>query len=160
MNDNQEKLNEQLFNVINNDCDSVETRLKKVKYLVRLGADVNAKNKNGFTPLMGAVERGEVELVKELIKNGAIAFSNDGKPVANQEVLAKALKTSELIISHAEILELKGTPESEYKAVAQEIETLRKTGGKYHFAHISTKESIELIRQAKNRIINIFIIFS
>lgn len=98
---------------------------------------------------------GEITNIEKLKNNGAIAFSNDGKPVANQEVLAKALKTSELIISHAEILELKGTPESEYKAVAQEIETLRKTGGKYHFAHISTKESIELIRQAKKEGLNL-----
>lgn len=97
----------------------------------------------------------EITNIEELKNSGAIAFSNDGKPVANQEVLAKALKTSELIISHAEILELKGTPESEYKAVAQEIETLRKTGGKYHFAHISTKESIELIRQAKKEGLNL-----
>lgn len=97
----------------------------------------------------------EITYIEELKNSGAIAFSNDGKPVANQEVLAKALKTSELIISHAEILELKGTPESEYKAVAQEIETLRKTGGKYHFAHISTKESIELIRQAKKEGLNL-----
>ena len=43
MSNNQEKLNEQLFNVIKNDKDSDEVRLKKVKYLVYLGADVNAR---------------------------------------------------------------------------------------------------------------------
>ena len=43
MSDNQEKLNEQLFNVVANSKDSLEARLKKVKYLVRLGADVNAR---------------------------------------------------------------------------------------------------------------------
>ncbi len=43
MSENQEKLNEQLFNVITNSKDSDEGKLKKVKYLVRLGADVNAK---------------------------------------------------------------------------------------------------------------------
>ena len=43
MSDNQEKLNEQLFNVITNSKVSCEGKLKKVKYLVRLGADVNAK---------------------------------------------------------------------------------------------------------------------
>ena len=62
MSDNQEKLNEQLFNVINNDCDSVETRLKKVKYLVRLGADVNAKL-YGKSVLYKAIEK---ECGKEL----------------------------------------------------------------------------------------------
>ena len=97
----------------------------------------------------------ELAPINELKKAGAIAFSNDGKPVSNQAVLGEALKTDELIISHAEIPELNGTPESEYKAVEQEIETLRKTGGRYHFAHISTKESVELIRRAKKDGLNI-----
>ena len=43
MSETHEKLNEQLFNVIANDKDSDEVRLKKVKYLVYLGADVNAR---------------------------------------------------------------------------------------------------------------------
>ena len=43
MSNNQEKLNEQLFNVVADEKASDEARLKKVKYLVRLGADVNAK---------------------------------------------------------------------------------------------------------------------
>ena len=43
MSANQEKLNEQLLNVVLSDKDSDEAKLKKVKYLVRLGADVNAK---------------------------------------------------------------------------------------------------------------------
>ena len=43
MSNNQDKLNEQLFNVIKNDEVGCEARLKKVKYLVYLGADVNAK---------------------------------------------------------------------------------------------------------------------
>ena len=43
MSENQEKLNEQLFNVIVDEKDSDEARLKKLKYLVRLGADVNAR---------------------------------------------------------------------------------------------------------------------
>ena len=54
MSNNQEKLNEQLFNVIVDEKDSVEARLKKLKYLVRLGADVNASDKYGRTALMKA----------------------------------------------------------------------------------------------------------
>ena len=78
---------------------------------------------------------------KLLKENGAIAFSNDGKPINNQDILAQALKTNELIISHAEIMELKGTPESEYKAVEREIETLKKTGGRYHL-HIFQQKKV------------------
>ena len=97
----------------------------------------------------------ELSNIKELKTNGAIAFSNDGKPVSNQNILSKALKTGELIISHAEILELNGTPESEYKCVEKEIETLQNAGGRLHFAHISTRKSIELIRQAKKEGLNL-----
>ena len=43
MSNNQEKLNEQLFNVIADEKVSNEAKLKKLKYLVRLGADVNAR---------------------------------------------------------------------------------------------------------------------
>ena len=43
MSDNQEKLNEQLFNVIADEKVSDEAKLKKLKYLVYLGADVNAR---------------------------------------------------------------------------------------------------------------------
>ncbi len=97
----------------------------------------------------------EITDLKSLKEAGAIAFSNDGKPVENQKVLAEALKSGNLIISHAEIMELNGSRESEFLAVKQEIETLRKTGGRYHFAHISTKESLELIRQAKKEGLNL-----
>ncbi len=97
----------------------------------------------------------ELGNIKELKNNGAIAFSNDGKPIQNQDILSQALKTGELIISHAEILELNGTDESEYKCVEKEIETLKAAGGRLHFAHISTRKSIELIRQAKTEGLNI-----
>ena len=43
MSNNQEKLNEQLLNVIKSKTDDIEAKLKKAKYLIRLGADVNAK---------------------------------------------------------------------------------------------------------------------
>ncbi|MCQ2958417.1 MAG: dihydroorotase [Candidatus Gastranaerophilales bacterium] len=101
------------------------------------------------------LEGKELTDIKSLKNKSAIAFSNDGKPIENQEVLAQALKTNELIISHSEIMSLNGSKESEFEAVKKEIETLRKTGGKLHFAHISTKESIELIRKAKKEGLNL-----
>ena len=97
----------------------------------------------------------ELTEIRKLKESGAIAFSNDGKPIQNQKILSQAFKTGELIISHSEVLELNGTPESEYKAIEQEIETLRKVGGRCHFAHISTKESVELIRSAKKDGLNV-----
>ena len=77
MSDNQEKLNEQLFNVIADEKASSEARLKKVKYLVRLGADVNAKDERGKTMLIRAAERGEAEVVKYFIEQGADVEQKD-----------------------------------------------------------------------------------
>ena len=71
MSETQEKLNEQLFNVIANDKDSDEARLKKVKYLVRLGADVNARL-YGKSLLSKAIEQNAgVEVIEFLREKGA-----------------------------------------------------------------------------------------
>ena len=95
-----------------------------------------------------------------LKQHGACVFSNDGKPVENMElfknVLKKAAQTNVLIISHSENTDYPPQdPRSEWTAVEREIEAVRQTNGRLHFAHISTKESIELIRQAKKDGLNI-----
>lgn len=81
---------------------------------------------------------------------GAIAFSDDGKPLENMVFYKKALESGELIISHAEDSKLLCDPLSEAVSVARELEVLRFVGGRLHFAHISTRRAIELIRQAKS----------
>jgi len=86
---------------------------------------------------------------KNLKMSGAIAFSDDGKPLENMELYRQALLSGNLIISHAEDSKLLENPVSEAVAVARELEILRETGGNLHFAHISTKRAVELIRQAK-----------
>ncbi|MBO7244321.1 MAG: ankyrin repeat domain-containing protein [Alphaproteobacteria bacterium] len=74
MSNNQEKLNEQLFNVIVDEKASDEARLKKVKYLVRLGADVNARL-YGKSVLSKAIEKGVgAEVVEFLREKGAIKW--------------------------------------------------------------------------------------
>ncbi len=70
MNDNQKKLNEQLFNVIVNTKDSEDDKLKKVKYLVRLGANVNQKV-NGKSLLKIAREKGYKE-IENVIKESLV----------------------------------------------------------------------------------------
>ena len=134
----------------------------------------------GFHPIC-AVTKGlgneKMVNVSELLDNGAIAFSDDGKPVENMHLLKEALKyvnsNNATIISHSEDsslanggcinegkvatrLGLKGIPNiTESLAVARELEVVRAVNGKYHFAHISTKRSIELIRQAKKDGLNV-----
>ncbi len=67
--ENKKKLDEQLINVI---CDSKtksDVKLKKVKYLIRLGADVNAR-KDGISALSWAKKSKEEEIAKYLEDNG------------------------------------------------------------------------------------------
>ena len=66
MNDNKKKLNEQLAKIVMDDSLTDEVRLKKVKYLVRLGANVNQKV-NGKSLLKIAREKGDKE-IEEVIK--------------------------------------------------------------------------------------------
>ena len=90
-----------------------------------------------------------LELVnfKELKAAGAIGFSNDGLPLLDKNVFLEALKSEELILSHCE---------DEAEEVAWQIEMFAKAksegfSSKLHFCHISKKESIDLIRNAKKK---------
>ena len=101
----------------------------------------------------------------------AIAFSDDGRGVQSDELMRKAMceakKLDKIIVAHCEVNDLlkggyihdgvyakahghKGIcSESEYLQIKRDIELVKQTGCKYHVCHISTKESVELIRQAK-----------
>ena len=74
MSTNQDKLNEQLFNVIADEKISDEARLKKVKYLVYLGADVNTRL-YGKSVLSKAIEKeAGAEVQNFLREKGAEEF--------------------------------------------------------------------------------------
>ena len=105
------------------------------------------------------------------LSDKCIAFSDDGKGVQSGELMQNAMEQAKtlnkIIVAHCEDNSLlnggyihKGeyaknngqlgiSSESAYKQIARDIELVRKTGCKYHVCHISTKESVELIRKAK-----------
>lgn len=128
----------------------------------------------GFYPICALTENLEghrIVNISELKEIGAVAFSDDGRPVENMKLLKIALEyvnsQGSIIISHPEDsnlakegvineshisskLGLKGISTlSESVAIARELEVVRELKAKYHFAHVSTKRSVELIRQAK-----------
>ncbi len=98
-------------------------------------------------------------------------FSDDGRGVQNEEMMLSAMKQAKvldkIISAHCEDNALlfggyihdgeyarihghKGIcSESEWGPIKRDIELVKKTGCKYHVCHISTKESVELIRKAK-----------
>ncbi len=101
----------------------------------------------------------------------AIAFSDDGSGVQKESVMLAAMEKAKslgkIICAHCEDNALlhggyihdgsyakqnghRGIcSESEYGQIARDLELVRKTGCAYHVCHISTKESVELIRKAK-----------
>lgn len=122
----------------------------------------------------GAITKGEqgAELSDmEAMSKYAIAFSDDGRGVQNDEMMRRAMikaKTlGKIIVAHcednslldggyihkgkyAEIHGHKGIcSESEWKQIERDLRLVKETGCKYHVCHISTKESVELIRRAK-----------
>jgi len=113
----------------------------------------------------------------ELQELGVCAISDDGKPVSNAQLMRRAMEYARpfgmTIISHAEDLELvgsgvmnegpvatelglKGIPwVAEDAATAREVMLAEFTGAHLHVAHVSTRGSIDIVRQAKKRGVNV-----
>jgi dihydroorotase len=124
---------------------------------------------------VAAVTRGlegkEMTDFAELAEAGAVAFSDDGKPVESALLMRRALEYARgfdfLILTHAEDaglcgggaahegwmahkLGIPGIPSAaEDVAIARDILLARQTGGKLHVQHISTKMGVDLLRLAK-----------
>lgn len=103
----------------------------------------------------GAVTVNEEDKIRADIEgfyHKVLAITDDGRGVNNLEILEEAMKLAKkynlVIASHAEDNVYKFAPAGEYVAVRREIEMAKKIGCKYHFCHMSTKESFEAIRQA------------
>lgn len=94
-------------------------------------------------------ELSDIEGLSPLVKG----FSDDGKGVEDLNLLKEAMirvkEADNIISSHAEALGYGFSPEAEYIAVERELELAKKTGVRYHFCHLSTKKSFELVKQAK-----------
>ena len=130
---------------------------------------------------IGAISVGQAGKVLaefgEMVGAGAVAVSDDGRPVASAQLMRTALEYARTfripVIDHCEEptlaaggamnegivsaeLGLKGIPaEAEEIMVIRDILLARLTGGHVHLAHMSTRGSVELIRWGKDRGINV-----
>jgi dihydroorotase len=113
----------------------------------------------------------------ELAAAGAVAFTDDGDPVHDAEIMRRALEYARMfnkpIIQHAQdlpltkggvmnegfmstTLGLPGMPAiAEDIVVARDIALVEYTGAQYHVAHMSTAGCIELVREAKRKRLNV-----
>jgi len=117
------------------------------------------------------LEGKEMAEIGRMKKFGAVAFSDDGKPVVNSMLMRNALQYAmgidALIIVHEEdpylfaggamhegsvssILGLRGIPAAAEEAMlARDLLLLKESGGRLHVAHVSTAGSVEMLRRAK-----------
>ena len=123
---------------------------------------------------LGAItvgEKGEELADLEGMAPDAIGFSDDGRGVQSDEMMRAAMLRAKAlnkpIVAHCEVNELlrggyihdgeyakahghRGIcSESEWGQIARDLELVKEIGVKYHVCHISTKESVDIIRKAK-----------
>ena len=123
---------------------------------------------------LGAItvgEKGEVLADLEGMAPDAIGFSDDGRGVQSDDMMRAAMQKAKAlnkpIVAHCEVNELlrggyihdgeyakvhghRGIcSESEWGQIARDLERVKEIGVKYHVCHISTKESVDIIRKAK-----------
>ncbi len=130
---------------------------------------------------IGAITKGlkgeELSEIGELKFAGAVALSDDGKPVNNSSLMKKAMQYASMfditIISHCEdldlvdeglmnegyyssVLGLKGNPApAEEVMIARDLILAEYTKATIHIAHVSTELGVDLIRNAKRRGVNV-----
>jgi dihydroorotase len=150
-----------------NDCRSVTEHI------------VSEARRCGFARVypVGAVSKGlrgeELAEVGDMVAAGAVAISDDGKPVAHPELMRRALLYARHfdlpVVQHAQDMELSaggvmhegavsarfglaGIPAAaEDVMVARDLLLAEDTGGRYHVQHLSSARSLDLIRAAKAR---------
>lgn len=97
--------------------------------------------------------KGEMLSDMDNLAEQVIAFTDDGKGVQQDDMMLaamlKAKSLGKMIVAHCEDERYGTSPESEYLQVERDLKLVSKTGCKYHLCHASTKESIQLIRDAK-----------
>ncbi len=124
---------------------------------------------------IGAISKGlkgeQLSEMGDLKDAGVVAYSDDGRPVMNSELMRRAFEYSKMFglpcIQHSEMLDLaeggcmnegvvstelglQGMPtEAEDIMVYRDIALLQKTGGRLHVAHISSGIAVDLVRMAK-----------
>ena len=148
--------------------DSIES-LKMQNDLIRENAVIHVYPYGSITVGQKGEELADLEGMAE----NCMAFSDDGRGVQSGDMMRQAMlrakKLGKIIVAHCEVNELlrggyihdgeyakehghKGIcSESEYAQVARDLKLVEETGCKYHVCHISAKETVELIRQAKKK---------
>jgi dihydroorotase len=139
------------------------------------GQAARADNCNVFVVACVSKNREGKELAEigQLVEAGAVAFTDDGSPIYNPELMRRAfeycLMFDKPVLNHAEIRELTEhgvmhegltslilglpgmPPAAEHVMASRDLALAEETGGRYHLMHVSTGGSIDAVRRAKAR---------
>ncbi len=143
-----------------------------VEFIARRAREVKGVKVYTYAAVTRNLEGRELTEIGLLAESGAVAFTDGLKPVADAQVMRRALAYAttfnQLIVQHPEEpslsggamnggelatrLGLPGIPKlAEVMMIERDLRLVEMTGGRYHAAHISTAESVEVIRRAKDR---------
>ncbi len=134
---------------------------------IQNGADIHVYPYGAIT----VGQQGEELSEMDVMANSCIAFSDDGRGVQCDELMRAAMRKAKslgkMIVAHCEVNSLlhggyihdgiyakehghKGIcSASEYEQIRRDLQLVKEIGCAYHVCHVSAKESVELIRQAK-----------
>jgi dihydroorotase len=157
--------------------DPVVDNAAVVRFIKERAAKAGVVNVFPIGSITKKQEGKELSEVADLLAAGCVAISDDGKPVTKSNVMRNALEYTKMfgipVLSHCEdpelsrdgqmhegyystIYGLKGIPAAaEEVMVARDIRLAELTGGHIHICHISSQESVELVREAKYNGINV-----
>ncbi len=144
-----------------------------VEFIARRAREAKGVKVYTYAALTRNLEGSELTEMGLLAESGAVAFTDGLKPVADAQVMRRALAYAKtfghLIVQHPEEpslcgggamnggelatrLGLPGIPKlAEVMMIERDLRLVEMTGGRYHVAHVSTAESVEAIRRAKDR---------
>lgn len=148
-----------------------------VKFILTTAAQEGVVNVYPIGSITKGQKGEELAEIGKMRIAGIVGISDDGKPVMNAQIMRRALEYAKMfnltVISHCEdlnlslggvmnegfistVLGLQGIPkQAEEIMVARDIALAELTGGKLHLAHITTRGSVDLIRQAKKKRIRV-----
>lgn len=149
-----------------NDCEAI------TRFILEKARDVNLANVFPVGAITKASGGRELAEIGEMRKAGIVAISDDGRPVQNNQIMRRALEYAKIfdipVLDHCEELNLAATGNMNegsistelglrgHSGTAEELHVVRDlilarlTGSRVHICHISTRESLDWVRQAKN----------
>ncbi len=157
--------------------DPINDNAAITRYMIEQAEHAGLANVFPIGAITKSSDGNELAEMGEMKVAGAVAVSDDGRPVPNSGIMRRAMQYARdfnlPVIDHCEdkslssggvmhegkvslLLGLKGMP-----ALAEEIDAVRdiilarETGAHIHIAHVSTKGAIEAVRRAKNEGINV-----